>query len=67
MGKVNRSGGTAVEQRTWEGVPDRNLGRRANPSRCQFFDQIDDGPESHEEHLRPADELGRTFLAPERA
>jgi len=67
MGKVNRSGGTAVEQRTWERVPDRSLGRRANPSGSQFFYEIDDDPESHEEHLRLAYELGRTFLAPERA
>jgi putative NADPH-quinone reductase len=35
--------------------------------RSQFFYEIDDDPESHEEHLRLAYELGRTFLAPEPA
>jgi putative NADPH-quinone reductase len=35
--------------------------------RSQFFYEADDDPESHEEHLRLAYELGKTFLAAERA
>jgi hypothetical protein len=35
--------------------------------RSQFFYEIDDDPQSHEEHLRLAYDIGRTFLAPERA
>jgi hypothetical protein len=35
--------------------------------RSQFFYEVDDDLESHEEHLRLAYDLGRTFLAPEPA
>jgi NAD(P)H dehydrogenase (quinone) len=35
--------------------------------RSQFFYEVDDDPGSHEEHLRLAYDLGKTFLATERA
>jgi NAD(P)H dehydrogenase (quinone) len=35
--------------------------------RSQFFYEVDDDLESHEEHLRLAYDLGQTFLATERA
>jgi hypothetical protein len=35
--------------------------------RSQFFYEADDDLESHEEHLRLAYDLGKTFLAAERA
>jgi hypothetical protein len=33
----------------------------------QFFYEVDDDLESHEEHLRLAHDLGNTFLATQRA
>ena len=35
--------------------------------RSQLFYEVDDDPGSHEEHLRLAYDLGKTFLATERA
>ena len=35
--------------------------------RSQFFYEVDDDPGSHEEHLRLAYDLGKTFLATEQA
>jgi NAD(P)H dehydrogenase (quinone) len=35
--------------------------------RSQFFYEVDDDPESHEEHLRLAYDLGKTFLTTEPA
>jgi NAD(P)H dehydrogenase (quinone) len=35
--------------------------------RSQFFYEVDDDLESHEEHLRLAYDLGKTFLATQRA
>jgi hypothetical protein len=35
--------------------------------RSQFFYEADDDLESHEEHLRLAYDLGKTFLATKRA
>jgi hypothetical protein len=36
-------------------------------ARSQFFYEVDDDLESHEEHLRLAYDLGKTFLATQRA
>lgn len=38
-----------------------------NDVRSQFFYEVDDDLESHEEHLRLAYDLGRMFLATEPA
>ena len=45
----------------------RAAGHSVEIVRSQFFYEIDDDPESHEEHLRLAYDLGKAFLATERA